>query len=106
MDETASTMKATNSGTEQSGDGEPECEIEILQDRTKQWLPTAVDDKTPYVGKNFAIVEEIVEFYRALKHPSCKQQRSREETQDQQRKSIGEKEKERKGMRYMWRCGA
>nr|GMD99784.1 protein FAR1-RELATED SEQUENCE 5-like [Ipomoea batatas] len=76
MDETASSMKATNSGTEQSGDGEAECEIEILQDGTIQWLPIAVDDKTPYVGKKFTIVEERIEFYRALKHPSCKQQRS------------------------------
>nr|GMD78475.1 protein FAR1-RELATED SEQUENCE 5-like [Ipomoea batatas] len=99
MDETASSMEATNSGTEQSGDEEAECEIEILQDGTKQWLPTAIDDKTPYVGKKFAIVEERVELYRALKHPSCKQQKSREETQEQQRKSINEKEKERKGVR-------
>nr|GME15083.1 protein FAR1-RELATED SEQUENCE 5-like [Ipomoea batatas] len=93
MDETASSMEATNSGTEQSGDEEAECEIEILQDGTKQWLPTAIDDKTPYVGKKFAIVEERVELYRALKHPSCKQQKSREETQEQQRKSINEKER-------------
>jgi len=93
-------------GTEQYGDEEAECEIEILQDETKQWLPTAIDDKTPYVGKKSAIVKERVKFYRALKHPSCKQQRSREETQEQQRKSIDEKEKERKGVRYMRRRGA
>nr|GMC84836.1 protein FAR1-RELATED SEQUENCE 5-like [Ipomoea batatas]GMD63713.1 protein FAR1-RELATED SEQUENCE 5-like [Ipomoea batatas]GME20784.1 protein FAR1-RELATED SEQUENCE 5-like [Ipomoea batatas] len=58
-------METTDTGREQSGQEEGECEMEISPDGTKQWIPTANPEETPYAGQQFQTVEQGIQFYQA-----------------------------------------
>nr|GMD82268.1 protein FAR1-RELATED SEQUENCE 5-like [Ipomoea batatas] len=50
---------------EENGHKETKCEMEISPDGTKQWLPTAKPEETPYVGQQFKTVNQGIVFYQA-----------------------------------------
>ncbi|XP_019153544.1 PREDICTED: protein FAR1-RELATED SEQUENCE 9-like [Ipomoea nil] len=51
---------------DQHGEGTgTECNLVVLPDGTKQWLPNCNSESTPYVGQEFATLDDGIEFYRA-----------------------------------------
>nr|GMC82091.1 protein FAR1-RELATED SEQUENCE 5-like [Ipomoea batatas] len=65
MEGDGASMETNDSGSEESGLQETECEMEISPDGTKLWIPNANPEETPYIGQKFQTVEEGVEFYKA-----------------------------------------
>nr|GMC82521.1 protein FAR1-RELATED SEQUENCE 5-like [Ipomoea batatas] len=58
-------MWENNSGSDENGVQETECEMEISPNGAKQWIPTANPEETPYRGQKFKTVDEGIEFYKA-----------------------------------------
>nr|GMD82596.1 protein FAR1-RELATED SEQUENCE 5-like [Ipomoea batatas] len=65
MEANGAEMWENNSGSEENGEQEAECEMEISPNGAKQWIPTATPEKTPYTGQKFKTVDEGIEFYKA-----------------------------------------
>nr|GLL41829.1 protein FAR1-RELATED SEQUENCE 9-like [Ipomoea trifida] len=65
MDANAERREGDDTGGEENDQGAIECEMEISPNGTKQWLPTANPEETPYVGQQFKTVEEAILFYQA-----------------------------------------
>nr|GMD81056.1 protein FAR1-RELATED SEQUENCE 5-like [Ipomoea batatas] len=65
MEANGAEMWENNSGSEENGEQEAECEMEISPNGAKQWIPTATPEETPYTGQKFKTVDEGIEFYKA-----------------------------------------
>nr|GMD50806.1 protein FAR1-RELATED SEQUENCE 5-like [Ipomoea batatas] len=65
MDANAERREGDDTGGEENDQGAIECEMEISPNGTKQWLPTANPEETPYVGQQFKTAEEAILFYQA-----------------------------------------
>nr|GMC93928.1 protein FAR1-RELATED SEQUENCE 5-like [Ipomoea batatas] len=65
MEANGADMWENNSGSEENGVQETECEMEISPNGAKQWIPTANPEETPYTGQKFKTVDEGIEFYKA-----------------------------------------
>ncbi|XP_031096940.1 protein FAR1-RELATED SEQUENCE 5-like [Ipomoea triloba] len=65
MEANGAEMWENNSGSEENGEQEAECEMEISPNGAKQWIPTANPEETPYTGQKFKTVDEGIEFYKA-----------------------------------------
>nr|GLL25280.1 protein FAR1-RELATED SEQUENCE 5-like [Ipomoea trifida] len=65
MEANSADMWENNSGSEENGVQETECEMEISPNGAKQWIPTANPEETPYTGQKFKTVDEGIEFYKA-----------------------------------------
>nr|GMC88986.1 protein FAR1-RELATED SEQUENCE 5-like [Ipomoea batatas] len=64
MDATAQEAQSDDRGCMENNKGEFECEMETSLDGTKQWLPQASPEQTPYVGQKFKTAEEGILFYQ------------------------------------------
>ncbi|XP_019149868.1 PREDICTED: protein FAR1-RELATED SEQUENCE 5-like [Ipomoea nil] len=58
-------MEALDPGAQHNGDEATECNMVVLPDGTKQWLPKCNSENTPYIGQEFATLENGVDFYGA-----------------------------------------
>nr|GMD28508.1 protein FAR1-RELATED SEQUENCE 5-like [Ipomoea batatas] len=64
MDATAQEAQSDDTGCMENDKGEFDCEMETSLDGTKQWLPQASPEQTPYVGQQFKTAEEGILFYQ------------------------------------------
>ncbi|XP_031099057.1 protein FAR1-RELATED SEQUENCE 6-like [Ipomoea triloba] len=65
MDANAQEPQGDDTECMENDKGEFECEMETSLDGTKQWLPKASPEETPYVGQQFKTAEEGILFYQA-----------------------------------------